>query len=128
MSRNLTLALCALLGSAGALHAQRMTEQFIPIGRSPGVSGTSYAVLGTIEFVDTAAKTLRIASAQGPVTVAFTDTTHIWIDRSEQGQSALVGSPADLLIGRRAEAKFVSHQRRTIADWIKVAVAPGRRP
>ena len=97
MSRCLTLALCALLGSAGSLHAQRMTEQFIPIGRSPGVSGTSYAVLGTIESVNVAAKTLRITSAQGPVTVAFTDTTHIWIDRSAQGQSALVGSPSDLV-------------------------------
>jgi hypothetical protein len=121
MSRCLTFAFCALLGSAGSLPAQRMTEQFIPIGRSPGVSGTNYAVIGTIESVDLAAKTVRIASAQGTVTVSFTDTTRIWIDRSEQAQTALAGTPADLAVGRRAEAKFVSHQRRTVADWIKVA-------
>ncbi|MGH6690309.1 MAG: hypothetical protein ACREF4_06495 [Gammaproteobacteria bacterium] len=125
MSRWLMFALCVLLGSAGSLRAQRMTEQFIPIGRSPGVSGTNYSVIGTIEFVDTAGKMLRIAGSQGPVTLVFTDTTHIWIDRSAQRQAALVGSPADLVVGRRAEAKFVSYERREIAEWIKVAAAAG---
>ncbi len=124
--RCLTLALCVVLSSTGSLHAQRTTEQFIPIGRSPGVSGTNYAVIGTIEFVDTAGKTLRIAGSQGPVTLTFTDTTHIWIDRSAQRQTALVGSPSDLTVGRRAEAKFVSYERRTVAEWIKVAGGSGR--
>jgi hypothetical protein len=55
----------------------------------------------------------------------FTDTTHIWIDRSAQRQTALVGSPSDLVVGRRAEAKFVSYERREVAEWIKVAVATG---
>jgi hypothetical protein len=121
MSRSLTLAFCVLLGSAGSLHAQRMTEQFIPIGRSPGVSGSNYSVLGTIDSVNVAAKTLRIAGPQGPVIVTFTDSTHIWIDRSAQGESALIGKPTDLTVGRRAEVKFVSKERRTVADWIKVA-------
>jgi hypothetical protein len=119
MSRYLILALCAL-GCAVPLHAQRTTEQFIPIGRSPGVSGTAAAVIGTIEAVDAAQRTLRIAGPQGPVTIAFTDTTDVWIDRSAQRQSALVGSPSDLVAGRRAEVKFVDPARREIADWIKI--------
>jgi hypothetical protein len=125
MSRSLTLALFVLLGSAGSVSAQRMTEQYIPIGRSPGVSGTKYALLGTIDSVSLARKTLRITGPQGPVTVTFTDSTKIWIDRSAHGESAQVGSPADLTVGRRIEVKFVSEATRTVADWIKVPGGPG---
>ncbi len=123
MSRWSILAFGALLGFAEPALAQRMTEQFIPIGRSPGVSGT-YSVIGTVEAVDRAARTVRIAGPQGAVTLAFTDSTRIWIDRSEQRQSALVGSITDLVVGRRIEAKYLGPDRRDAADWIKVAGAP----
>jgi hypothetical protein len=51
--------------------------------------------------------------------------TDIWLDRSEQRQTALVGGPADLVIGRTVEVKFADPQRRELADWIKVAVPAG---
>jgi hypothetical protein len=119
MSRCLIFALSALL-IAAPLYAQRTTERFIPIGRSPGISGTPASVIGTIEAVDTAQRTLRIAGPQGSVTITFPDTADIWIDRSTQRQSALVGSASDLVVGRRAEVKFTDPARREVADWIKV--------
>lgn len=119
MVRTLMLAACMLAPAAGPAAAQFMTEQFIPIGRSPGVSGV-LSVIGTIEAVDLSARSMRITGPQGPVTYAFADSTHIWVDRSTQGRSALVGSTADLVVGRRAEVKFESAERRDFAEWIKV--------
>ncbi len=124
MLRPVAFILLALAAGALPLHAQRQTERFIPIGQSPGISGVTSAI-GTIEAADTVAMTLRIAAEAGPVTVRYTAATSIWLDRSEQRQSAGVGGPADLVAGRRVEVKFVDAERREVADWIKVAVPAG---
>jgi hypothetical protein len=124
MKRSAVLALLVSAVAALPLHAQRETERFIPIGRSPGVSGVS-SVIGTIEAADTTAMTLRIASPSGTVTVQFTPATDIWLDRSEQRQTALDGGRSDLVVGRRVEVKFVDPEQREVADWIKVAVPAG---
>lgn len=121
-----SFVLTVIMAAAGALplEAQRETERFIPIGRSPGVSGVT-SVIGTIEAADTTGMTIRVAAPSGSVAVRFTSATDIWLDRSEQRQTALVGGRGDLVVGRRVEVKFVDPQRREVADWIKVAMPAG---
>jgi len=124
MIKVLTLAALLVVFDAAAVEAQRTTERFIPIGRSPGVSGVT-AILGPIEAVDRAAGTCRVTTAAGPVTVRITEETRIWIDRSAQQQTTLAGTPEDLVVGRTVEIKFTDAQRRESAEWIKIAQPPG---
>ncbi len=106
--------LAALLWSAPA-HAQKATEQFIPIGQSPGLSG-EYTYLGAIEAADIVARSITA----GGRSVQVTERTRIWLDRSGAKQPNLVGSFDDLRAGHRVEIKYEDEARRERADWIKV--------
>lgn len=107
---------------APAAHGQQSTEQFIPIGQSPGLSGTiTYA--GEITGVDPGLRslTMRRAAEGDAVTVTVASDTRIWLDRSSIGQPSLSGDFADLLPGSVVEIHFRDPERRRLADWIKVA-------
>lgn len=110
----------ALLWAPAALEGQMMTEQFIPIGESPGLSG-NYSDIGRIEAVDPAARRITLAGRS----IAVTPRTRIWLDRSALEQTNVRGRFADLRTGRRAEVKYEDETRRVSAEWIKVAPEPG---
>lgn len=112
----------ALLAAPWVTRAQKAAEQFIPIGQSPGLSGRA-TVIGTVEAVDAAARTMTVNAGATSYRCALTDRTRIWIDRSAQRLSATTGRLADLQKGRRVEVKFTDATRKT-AEWIKVE-APG---
>lgn len=112
----------ALLAAPRVTRAQKAAEQFIPIGQSPGLSGRA-TVIGTVEAVDAAARTMTVNAGATSYRCALTDRTRIWIDRSAQRLSATTGRLADLQKGRRVEVKFTDATRKT-AEWIKVE-APG---
>jgi hypothetical protein len=125
MNRRLALAglvAVALLAAPVIARAQKATEQFIPIGRSPGLSGKT-TMIGTIEAFDAAARTLTVASDAGTYRCALTDATRIWVDRSAQRLAATAGGFADLQKGRRVEVKFVDDKTRRTAEWVKVEAA-----
>lgn len=122
-TRFCSLVAAALLCGAAPLGAQEATERFIPIGQSPGISGT-YAYLGEVVAVDAARNTVTVRGPAGDRTIAVTERTRIWLDRSALRQSNLTGAIADLQVGRRVEVKFEDSERREKADWIKVAVPP----
>lgn len=111
----------ALLAAPWVARAQKATEQFIPIGQSPGLSGT-VTVIGTVEAVDAAARTMTANAGATSYRCALTDRTRIWIDRSAQRLSATTGRPADLQKGRRVEVTFTVATRKT-AEWVKVEAA-----
>lgn len=113
-------AAAALLWRPAALEGQMMTERFIPIGQSPGLSSTTTDI-GPIEAVDPAARHITLAGRS----TAVTPRTRIWLDRSALKQTTLTGDFADLRPGRRAEVKYEDEARRDSADWIKVAPEPG---
>jgi hypothetical protein len=115
--------LVVLVCTAPSAHGQRATERFIPIGKSPGVSGTQSAI-GTIAAVEPGRRRIRIAGPEGPVTVAITDATKFWLDRSELREKSSTGSFQDCQIGRRVEVKFVDPYARDVAEWVKLRV-PG---
>jgi hypothetical protein len=121
--RRLPISVPILIALAGppAASAQKATEQFIPIGRSPGVSG-KLSWIGEIVGTDLRRRTLTIGEAQGTRTVKITDKTRIFLDRSKLKQPNLTGSFADLKQGRRAEVKYEAGAQGHTADWVKVEI------
>ncbi len=118
------LLLVALLTVPGALQAQRTTERFIPVGQSPGLSGTT-TVIGEIQSVDRVAGTLSIVTEGGARAVRILPGTAVWLDRSTQGLTNVGGSTDDLQVGRRVEVRFVNDEPGEGAEWIKVVVPAG---
>ena len=119
------------LGCLAQVHGQQMTEMYIPIGKSPGVSGKS-SLLGTIESVNPQKQTLEVSGPSGIQTVVLTDRTRIWLDRTQARLSNQRGTPANLQKGLKVEVKFRDANQKRIAEWVKVQVtesgAPARRP
>ncbi len=114
----------ATLCWASSAQAQKMTERYIPIGQSPGISGT-YSYIGQIESVDTNNRTVTVRGQEGSRTIKVTDKTWIWLDRSQQRQPNMRGAMSDLQPGRRVEVKYTEYQTKDTADWIKVAPGSG---
>jgi hypothetical protein len=111
----------ALLCVSSYAHGQKATEQYIPIGQSPGVSG-KYTSIGALTDVNVRARTITIADAAGPKTVTITDTTRIWLDRSKLKWSNTTGTFAQLVKGRRVEVKYQRPGDGKIAEWVKVEI------
>ena len=101
--------IAAWLLVSASVFAQAATERYIPIGRSPGISGI-HSVAGVIESVD--GRAIAIRSGTSVVRVELADTSDIWIDRSKNKVTNLRGTPADLVVGRTVEAY--------LPRWIKV--------
>ncbi len=118
-----TAMLLALLCWAPSAFGQKLTERYIPVGESPGISG-KYSYQGEIKAVDTENRTLTVEGPEGRRTIKVTDRTNIWLDRSQQRQTNISGTMADLQPGRRVEVKYVDYKTPDTADWIKV-VATG---
>jgi hypothetical protein len=110
-----------LLACASVAQAQRTTEQFIPIGQSPGISGVR-SYVGQILSADARNNTFTVQGPAGRQTIKVVARTRIWLDRSAQRLTNQVGSMTDVQAGRRVEVRFVDEAKRDTADWIKVAV------
>ena len=110
------------LGGAHAAYGQEATEIYIPIGQSPGLSEKT-SLIGTLESVDRGRKTVTVSSPSGARTVALTERTSIWLDRSLQKQPNRSGEIADLQQGRKVEIKLRKGEPKPVAEWIKVQVA-----
>jgi len=119
----ISLAILLLCCSVAA-HAQKATEQFIPIGQSPGLSG-KHTLIARIEAVNPPTRTLTLKSESGTHTVRMTDQTRIWLDRSRLRQPNTKGTFADCSVGSLAEMKFVQNERKQggVAEWGKVQTA-----
>ncbi len=116
------LILACLCGASSA-HGQKATERYIPLGRSPGLSGKS-TTIGEIEAVDASRRTLRIAGPTGVREVAVSDRTTIWLDRTGLGLSNAKGAVTDCRRGLTAEVKYEEPERGRLAEWIKLRIEP----
>jgi hypothetical protein len=95
------------------VQAQHATEQFIPVGQSPGVSGV-HSYVGECEGVDEQGQTVTMREAQGQSrTVTVGPANWIWLDRSAAKQSNQVGSFPGLLRGHRMEIFVAPHHPDT---------------
>ncbi len=109
------------LGNEAVVYGQQTTEQFIPMGKSPGVSG-KLAWMGVIEQVDDRNRTITIKTDSASKTIKLTDKTRIWLDRSKMRTRSIKSSFADLKKGSKVEVKWVK-DNESEAEWIKVEVA-----
>ena len=106
---------------AGPLLAQKLTEQFIPIGQSPGLSG-AHTKIGNIDSFSVQEETMTMSNASGSYSVQVAEDTHIWLDRSKLRATNEMGSLSDLQAGRRIEVKYKGNDPASAAEWIKVEV------
>ncbi len=107
------------LFTAGQTIAQQQTEIYIPIGESPGLSGT-HTDVGQILGFDADSRTLSLAARNGTRPVRITSDTDIWLDRSAAKLRNASGAVSDLVPGRRAEVKYMDPAKRQAAAWVKV--------
>lgn len=111
------LLLCAALVLPVA-KGQQTTEQFIPIGKSPGISG-KYSYIGKVVAVDEDAHTIDVESDRGTKTIRVTDNTRMWLDRSKVKRTNPSASYADCQVGVTVEVMYL-HDDKATADWIKI--------
>ena len=118
-------------GCLAQAHGQQMTEMYIPIGQSPGVSGKS-SLMGAIEWVNPQKHTLAVLGPSGIQEILLTDRTRIWLDRTQARLPNQSGTPANLHKGLKVEVKFRDADQKRVAEWIKVQVTesgePARKP
>jgi len=116
--------LVLLLTATMPAAAQRATERFIPLGESPGLSGTR-TDMGVIVSADAQANTVTFGAGGEQHTVRLTPQTNIWIDRTRYGKPNLSGRFEDLMAGRAVEVRYADPTARETAAWIKVVPQPG---
>ena len=123
MSKYITVTgiLIIMLMMAVSAPAEKATELYIPIGQSPGLSG-SYAARGKIEQVNYSQNTLSMSAGSGTYTVKVSKRTMIYLDRSKMGQPNIYGSFSDCKQGMTLEVRFEKDERSRPAEWIKLEV------
>lgn len=122
-------AFALALAGGGAASAQRLTEQFIPVGESPGVSGVS-AVIGRVVSVDPTRGLLVVEVDGRPVSYVMTPDSDIWLDRSDERMATLGVNMTALEVGDLVEIKGETPEAAVastagaaparLADWIKI--------
>ncbi len=119
-----TLLLLAV-GATVPAQAQKATERYIPVGKSPGISGV-YAYLGEIIAADAVTRIVTVRNARGETrTIRIPESAKIWLDRTALQQPNVEGTFADLRVGRTIESKYEDYDRKEAAEWVKVVVTPG---
>jgi hypothetical protein len=120
--RSLAYLIAASIALGGAAWAHPATEQFIPIGESPGpgiVQGTAGAVAEPTAGDGEPIVSVENASGAELGAYVVTEHTRIYIDRSAEGLPSLVGTIEDVQPGRVIEVRIADPETRA-ADWVKV--------
>ena len=120
------VGMSALLGAGPwAAFSHEMTERYIPVGQSPGLSG-KYSVIGKVQATNVRDQTVTIVGSTGTWSAKITERTRIWLDRSKLRLTNLKGTFGDLRPGMIVEVKHEGHQRGIFsgpAEWIKVEIS-----
>ncbi|NIR30954.1 MAG: hypothetical protein GWN84_16890 [Gammaproteobacteria bacterium] len=127
MKRFARLCMVAPLLFAFGTPAQEMTERYIPVGAYPGLADRQTTV-GAVVAIDPGERTVTLRGDSGLRRFRVTDSTHIWLDRSQLGQSTLDVKLSDLPDlppgGLRAEVRALGPERADTARWLKVQLPP----
>ena len=119
--RRACLTVLAFAALTGAAVAHPATEQFVPIGESPGpgvVQGRAEAVAEPSGDGPPLVSVENTAGEEVGVYVV-TPQTRVYIDRSQEGLPNLVGTLDDVQPGRVIEVRIADPETRA-AEWIKV--------
>jgi hypothetical protein len=109
MKKALLIALC--LVSVVAL-AQKSTELYIPIGKSPGLSKEIKTVYGPVSEI----RPDRSIVIFG-YTVKFTDKSEVYLDRSKVKKQNTYGTFDDIKLKKVVEAYAPTNN---VIQWIKI--------
>ena len=115
----IAVAVAILLVGSACVQAQKSTEVFIPIGKSPGVSG-KYSVMGKVDQLRYTDSTLTIQEPSGFKSIRVNSSTEIYLDKSRLKQSNKMGSWSDVKSGLTAEVKYTDNKPGAPAEWIKL--------
>jgi hypothetical protein len=114
------LLLLLLVGAAA--DAQKATEVYIPIGKSPGLSGKA-TVIGMCTGVAGDGPAVTVRAREKTWIGDVTPETEIYLDRSRQRLPNRRGTAKDLRAGCLMEIKYkdtVPREGRGACEWIKV--------
>lgn len=113
------LLAAAISIAASTALAQKATEQYIPLGRSPGLSNQQTDIANIVS-IDGDQRVVTIEMDGGEKQVRITDETRIWLDRTRYGRSNRAAGLKDLAQGQRVEIHYVDKtQQPPLAAWIK---------
>ena len=102
-------------------RSQKTTEVFIPIGKSPGVSGKT-TKMGKVESVKTQDYSVTMTlEDHTQATIKIEKSTAIYLDKSILKQPNAQGKWEDIKPGLLMEAKY-SDINKNACEWIKVQV------
>jgi hypothetical protein len=117
------VAVLALLVAAPPALAQKATEVYIPIGKSPGLSGR-YTVIGRITAIKSAgaAHTMTVSGPSRTWTGTVDDQTRVYIDRSLLRRRNQYGTTNDCRVGATVEMKYKGRpgEEGAVVEWIKI--------
>jgi len=115
------LSIVILCAFSFCLHAQKETEVFIPIGKSPGVSG-KYSMICTVQTIQVNDSIMTMKQESGTMTLKITEQTKVYLDKSKLKLQNKKGTVADIKPGMTMEVKYVDNQPGNSVDWIKVLI------
>ncbi len=113
-----SLLLACMIWGVSPANGQQTTEQYIPIGHSPGVSD-KYSYIGNIVAIDRKARTISVEDRGEIRTIKVTAETRIWLDRSKVRRENIVAAYSDCEVGLRVELMYL-RGNESFADWIKI--------
>ena len=111
-----------IFGFLAPALAEKTTELYLPIGKSPGLSD-KYNLIGTVAGVNPQDQTLTVTGASGTYTVDTTEYTLIFLDKSKLRQPNRYGTFSDFKKGMMVEVRFEAGKQHRPAEWIKLQIA-----
>ncbi len=120
--RTMLVAVLAAALLSSAASAQVASEQFIPIGQSPGaltMQGEVQAAAAPAVAGGEGSVAMTSEAAPDGVSYLIGPRTRIYIDRSALGRPNTMGALADIQPGRAIEVSVPTADTR-VASWIKV--------
>ena len=124
MEKNIAVIVLISVIIFGALtypFAEKTTELYIPIGKSPGQSD-KYNLIGRIDAVDPKNRTLAVIGKSETFIVQVVAVTQIFLDRSDLKQTSSYGTFSDFKPGMIVEVRFEANKYDRPAEWIKLQV------
>lgn len=110
-----------IFGLVPLVLAEKTTELYLPIGKSPGLSD-KISLIGTIAEVNSQDQTLTVTGASGTYTVRTTEYTLIFLDKSKLRQPNRYGTFSDFKKDMMVEVRFEADKRHRPAEWIKLQI------
>ena len=100
-------------------YGQKATEIYIPVGKSPGLSG-KYTTIGIVNSINAPDKTIIMSNSVGTYTIKIADETIVWLDNSQLKIKNVTGTFEAIEEGKLIEVKYKYNKPENTVEWLKV--------